>query len=144
MHRRTTLLAIAAATTLTLSACGGSGEDKPAGSTQDTNRFGDTGNGQDATAAGPVTIDGAQKGGIVTVLTLTGLTTTIDTSEIYYTDSNAIMSDLVTRSLTQYRYNPDTKQMILVPDLATGSKINGDFDDNTLGMPTYKNIWISR
>ncbi len=29
------------------------------------------------------------------------------------------MSDLVTRSLTQYRYNPDTKQMVLVPDLAT-------------------------
>ena len=27
---------------------------------------------------------------------------------------------------------------------AHGSKINGDFDDNTIGMPTWKNIWISQ
>ena len=26
---------------------------------------------------------------------------------------------------------------------AHGSKIEGDFDDDTLGMPTWKNIWIS-
>ena len=26
---------------------------------------------------------------------------------------------------------------------AHGSRIQGDFDDNTLGMPTWKNIWIS-
>jgi peptide/nickel transport system substrate-binding protein len=25
---------------------------------------------------------------------------------------------------------------------AHGSKINGDFDDSTLGMPTWKNIWV--
>jgi peptide/nickel transport system substrate-binding protein len=27
---------------------------------------------------------------------------------------------------------------------AHGSKIMGDNDDNTLGMPTWKNIWISQ
>jgi peptide/nickel transport system substrate-binding protein len=27
---------------------------------------------------------------------------------------------------------------------AHGSKINGDFDDNTVGMPTWKNIWITQ
>jgi peptide/nickel transport system substrate-binding protein len=27
---------------------------------------------------------------------------------------------------------------------AHGSKINGHFDDNTLGMPTYKDIWVSQ
>ena len=27
---------------------------------------------------------------------------------------------------------------------AHGSKIQGDFDDNTLGMPTWKNMWISQ
>jgi peptide/nickel transport system substrate-binding protein len=27
---------------------------------------------------------------------------------------------------------------------AHGSKIQGDFDDNTVGMPTWKNIWISQ
>ena len=43
------------------------------GNDQDDNG-GNTGNGQDPTAKGPVTIAGAQKGGTVTVLTLTGLT----------------------------------------------------------------------
>ena len=27
---------------------------------------------------------------------------------------------------------------------AHGSKIQGDYDDNTLGMPTWKDIWISQ
>jgi len=27
---------------------------------------------------------------------------------------------------------------------AHGSKIQGDFDDNTLGMPTWKNVWVSQ
>jgi peptide/nickel transport system substrate-binding protein len=27
---------------------------------------------------------------------------------------------------------------------AHGSKINGDFDDNTIGMPTWKNIWVAQ
>jgi peptide/nickel transport system substrate-binding protein len=28
--------------------------------------------------------------------------------------------------------------------MAHGSKIQGDFDDNTVGMPTWKDIWISQ
>ena len=39
-----------------------------------------------------MTIDGAKKGGTVTVLTSTGLTTPIDPSDLYYTDTNAIMT----------------------------------------------------
>ena len=79
-------------------------------------------------AKGPVTISGAQKGGTVTVSTLAGLTTTLDPSELYYTDADSYMSGLVTRSLTQYKYNPTTKQMVLVPDLATDlGKHNDDF-----------------
>ena len=27
---------------------------------------------------------------------------------------------------------------------AHGSKIQGDFDDNTVGMPTWKDMWISQ
>ena len=27
---------------------------------------------------------------------------------------------------------------------AHGSRIQGDFDDTTVGMPTFKNIWISQ
>ena len=66
-----------------------------------------------------MSISGAQSGGIVTVLTLDGLSTTIDPSEAYYTDTTSILSGLLTRSLTQYKYDPVSKQMILVPDLAT-------------------------
>ena len=77
-----------------------------------------TGRNQDPDAAGPVTISGAQKGGIVTVLTHDGLSTTLDPSEIYYTDTSSIFSGLIGRSLTQYKYDPTSKQMILVPDLA--------------------------
>ncbi|MBO0845328.1 MAG: hypothetical protein J2P22_07945 [Nocardioides sp.] len=113
-------LALAAAAALTLSACGGSGSSSNQGTGPvDTGQLGNTGSGKDATAKGPVTIAGAQKGGIVTVLTNTGLTTTIDPSEAYYLDTISIDSQLLTRSLTQYKYDPTTKQMVLVPDLAT-------------------------
>ncbi|WP_331526162.1 ABC transporter substrate-binding protein [Nocardioides sp.] len=123
------MIAISAVGLLALSACGGSGSSSgnAGDNTQDNTKLGDTGNGQDATAKGPVTIAGAKKGGTVTVLTLNGLTTTIDPSEIYYTDTDSIFTGLIGRSLTQYRYNPDTKQMVLVPDLATDL---GQHNDN--------------
>ncbi len=53
------------------------------------------------------------------MLTATGLTTPLDPSDLYYTDTNAIMTALVTRQLTQYAYDEESGQMILVPDLAT-------------------------
>ena len=129
MRFKSPLIAISAVGMLALSACGGSGSSSNAGSGDDVNSHGgDTGNFQDAKAQGPVTISGAQKGGTVTVSTLAGLTTTLDPSEVYYTDAYAYMSGLVVRSLTQYKYNPDTKQMVLVPDLATDlGKHNDDF-----------------
>src|SRR3954469_22566301 len=127
MRFKSPLIAIPVAGVLALSACGGSGSDSgtDAQNSQNAN-IGNTGDGKDATAQGPVTIPGAQKGGTVTVLTLTGLTTTIDPSEIYYTDTSSIMSGLVTRSLTQYRYDPKSKQMVLVPDLATDLGTHND------------------
>jgi peptide/nickel transport system substrate-binding protein len=130
MRFKSPLIAISAVGMLALSACGGSGSSSSptAGGGSSLGAFnpGDTGNGKDAKATGPVTVSGAQKGGTVTVLTLTGLTTTIDPSEVYYTDTASIMSGLVTRSLTQYRYDPNTKQMILVPDLATDLGTHND------------------
>ncbi len=120
MRFKSPLIAISAVGMLALSACGGSGSSSDVGGGSDqNNNGGDTGNGQDPTAKGPVTISGAQKGGTITVLTLTGLLTTIDPSESYYVDTSSILNGLVTRSLTQYKYDPSTKQMILVPDLAT-------------------------
>ncbi|HEY2879683.1 ABC transporter substrate-binding protein [Nocardioides sp.] len=117
--RHTPLLVLLAGSALALGACGGSGSSSDTGSEVDTGQLGNTGSGTDATATGPVTIDGAQKGGIVTVLTNTGLTTTIDPAEAYYLDTMSIDGQLITRSLTQYKYDPTSKQMVLVPDLAT-------------------------
>ena len=117
--RHSPLLVLPAGSALALSACGGSGSSSDTGSEVDTGQLGNTGSGTDATATGPVTIDGAQKGGIVTVLTNTGLTTTIDPAEAYYLDTMSIDGQLITRSLTQYKYDPTSKQMVLVPDLAT-------------------------
>jgi peptide/nickel transport system substrate-binding protein len=102
-----------------LGACGGSDSTPSDNGGVDTNQLGNTGTGTDAGAKGPVTLDGAQKGGIVTVLTNTGLTTTIDPAEAYYLDTMSVDGQLLTRSLTQYKYDPARKQMILVPDLAT-------------------------
>ena len=124
--RSTPALALLAAGALTLGACGGSGSGTSTTGGVDVNNLGNTGDGKDPTAQGPVTIPGAQKGGTVTVLTNLGLTTTLDPSEVYYTDTGSIMSGLVTRSLTQYRYDPQTKQMVLVPDLATDLGTSND------------------
>jgi peptide/nickel transport system substrate-binding protein len=128
MRFKSPLIAISAVGVMALSACGGSGSSTPGASDTNNadNQGGNTGNGKDATAKGPVTIDGAQKGGIVTVLTLTGLTTTIDPSESYYVDTSSILDGLITRSLTQYKYDPATKNMILVPDLATDLGTSND------------------
>ena len=117
--RHSPLLVLLAGSALALSGCGGSGSSSDTGGPVDTGQLGNTGSGTDATATGPVTIDGAQKGGIVTVLVNTGLTTTIDPAEAYYLDTMSIDGQLLTRSLTQYKYDPTSKQMVLVPDLAT-------------------------
>ena len=127
MRFKSPLIAISAVGLLALSACGGSGSDSGADEQSEQNQnLANTGNNQDPTAKGPVTIEGAQKGGIVTVLTLVGLTTTMDPAESYYTDTSSVLSGLITRSLTQYRYDPDSKQMVLVPDLATDLGTHND------------------
>src|SRR5919107_433546 len=116
------LAALSAAAVLGLAACGGGGSDSGSGDNSgdiDTKNVGNTGDAKDPTREGPMEIDGAQKGGIVHVRDQIYLTTTVDPSETYYTDSTSLMSDLVTRSLTQYAYDEKSKNMVLVPDLAT-------------------------
>ena len=100
--RVSSVLALSAAAALMLGACGGEGSSSESnGANVDTGQLGNTGGGTDATATGPVSIDGAQKGGVVTVLTNTGLTTTIDPAEAYYLDTMSVDGQLLTRSLTQ-------------------------------------------
>ena len=121
------ILPLVLVSALGLAACGGSGSSSEQSGKIATGQLGNTGGGTDATAKGPVTISGAKTGGIVTVLTNTGLTTTIDPAEVYYLDTMSIDGELLTRSLTQYKYDPSSKQMVLVPDLATDL---GQHNDN--------------
>ncbi|MFI5625124.1 ABC transporter substrate-binding protein [Nocardioides sp. NPDC051685] len=119
MRLKRTVIAASAIAALTLTAaCGGGG----GGGTDKTGEFkegGAAGSGKDATAEGPLPIpDDAKKGGTITVLS-NAAPSTLDPTRTYYTDSGAIMSGLVTRSLTQYKYDEKTQDEVLVPDLAT-------------------------
>jgi peptide/nickel transport system substrate-binding protein len=131
MRFKKPIVALSTAGLLALAACGGgsgSGSSSNSGSSINTKDLGNTGNGQDATAKGPVTLQGATKGGTVTVLTNTGLTTTIDPQEVYYNDTIALGEDLMFRALTQYKFDPKTGTQTLVPDLATDlGQHNADF-----------------
>jgi len=82
--------------------------------------------GEIGSARGPVTIPHAVPGGTVTVLTHDGLAGTLDPQGADARDVVSLLSGLVTRSLTQYRYDPRTKQMALVPDLATDLGLHND------------------
>jgi peptide/nickel transport system substrate-binding protein len=47
------------------------------------------------------------------------LGSSLDPSDLYFADTSAVGSALLFRSLTQYDRDPETGQMILIPDLAT-------------------------
>jgi peptide/nickel transport system substrate-binding protein len=116
--KRAAVAAIAAASLLTLAACGGSGGDEAKTPQPTLGEGGNAGAGKDPDAQGPVAIpDDAAQGGTATVLTLQ-VPATLDPTRAYYTDSTEIMN-LVTRALTQYAYDPESGEMILIPDMAT-------------------------
>lgn len=125
MHMKKPLAAVGLLGLMALAACGSSGGNPSANATGGSVtsstgvKVGALGNAQDPTAKGPVTIPGATKGGTVTVLSTNKLTTTLDPTEAYYVDTSSVLSGLITRSLTQYKYDPSTGNMVLVPDLAT-------------------------
>ncbi|MFA6575348.1 MAG: ABC transporter substrate-binding protein [Nocardioides sp.] len=118
MRRTTRLVAASAAAMLLLGACGSGGDDESDQPSARNTEGGNTGDAQDPTREGPVTIEGAEKGGIVKLISVTPLET-MDPSEAYYVHTAGILSGLVTRSLTQFAYDPETDSVTLVPDLAT-------------------------
>jgi peptide/nickel transport system substrate-binding protein len=107
---------------MALSACGGGSKNSGTGNAGTNTAIGSggaAGQGKDPNAKAPApAIPGAKKGGTVTVLSTFGLQT-MDPSEAYYTNTSSILSGLVVRSLTQYEYDDKTKDMVLIPDLAT-------------------------
>ncbi len=121
MRLKKPITALSAVALLALAACGGSsnnGTTTPSSNTAISNG-GASGAGKNPDAKPPAPpIAGAQKGGTLTVLSDAGATT-FDPTEVYYTNTASIESGLVVRSLTQYVYDPTTKGMILIPDLAT-------------------------
>jgi peptide/nickel transport system substrate-binding protein len=133
MRFRKPIVALSTAGLLALAACGGGsggGGSASGGGGVDAKNLGNTGSNQDPTAKGPVTISGAQKGGNVTELTSTGLTTSIDPQDMYFTDVDALGTALLFRQLTQYKYDPKSGQMVLVPDLATDlGQHNSDYTE---------------
>lgn len=120
--RWTKVVALAAAGTVSLAACGGSPSSN--NSSSNGGGSGSSSSGAKATAAmdasvkGPAAaISGAKKGGTLTVKYSTA-PETFDPTRSYYQDTGAILGQLVLRSLTTYRVNADGTSQ-LVPDLAT-------------------------
>jgi peptide/nickel transport system substrate-binding protein len=111
------ITAVAATVMLAAVACGSPSSN----SGNNSGSQGDLGGAQekatDATAKGPAAdVDGAKKGGTVTVLSDV-TPDTFDPTNIYYTDGNQI-GKLMYRALTQYRLDGDKHKPVLVPDLA--------------------------
>jgi peptide/nickel transport system substrate-binding protein len=114
---------------MTLAACGGGSGSGNAGDQETLGEGGAAGSGKNAEAEAPMEVpEGATEGGTFTVLT-NQVPSTLDPTQAYYTDSTAILSDLVTRSLTQYVYNAETDDMELIPDMATD--LGRPNEDNT-------------
>ena len=134
--KKSAVAVMATASLLALAACGGgSDSDSPETVVPSAEAGGGAGAGKDATLEGPRAVpDDAAQGGKVTVLTA-GVPFTFDPTRAYYTDSTAIMN-LVTRALTQYVYDPETNDMVLVPDMATD--LGTPNEDNTEWTFTLK------
>ncbi|NUS51775.1 MAG: ABC transporter substrate-binding protein [Nocardioidaceae bacterium] len=110
---------LAAAALLALAACGGGSGGGNATDNETLGAGGAAGSFKNADAKAPLAVPSdASQGGTLTVLT-NQVPATLDPTRAYFTDSTAIMSDLVTRALTQYAYNEKTNDMQLIPDMAT-------------------------
>lgn len=129
MRLKKPIIAASTVALLALAACGGDGGTPVAPEENTPIEGGGAGAGQDKSVKeGPAPeIEGAQEGGTVKVLSGAGLNT-MDPTEAYYTNTISILSNLVTRSLTQYVYRDG--EMVLIPDLATDlGQSNEDFTE---------------
>ena len=132
MRMRKPAAALAVAAMMTLAACGGGSGDTggdTAGEDPTFEEGGAAGSFKNPDVEAPLAVpEDASEGGTLTVLTAVA-PSTLDPTQAYFTDSTAILSDLVTRSLTQYAYNEETNDMQLIPDMATD--LGRPNEDNT-------------
>jgi peptide/nickel transport system substrate-binding protein len=130
MRRSKPLAVVACAALLTLAACGGSDSGSKTGA--ERSYAGQAAAGKDENRAAPAAdIDGATKGGTITVY-LPGDPgpDSMDPSDGWSVTGNSIQQALTNRSLTQYARDPKTGEMTLVPDLATDlGTPNADFTE---------------
>ena len=134
MRFKKPLIGLAAGSLLALAACGGgSGSNNESGDGPKVDVEELAGAGKDAEAVGPLEIEGAKAGGTVHVIGASGdMSTSFDPRNVYYSDMISIQSSLLVRALTQFKYDEETKNMVLVPDLATDlGTANEDFTEWT-------------
>ena len=119
MRVKKTAVAASVAALLTLAACGGGGDSgDTSGTDEPAAEGGNAGADQNPDAAAPkAEEEGATAGGDI-LMQSNSVPFTLDPTRAYYTDSTSILN-LVTRALTQYSYDPESGQMVLVPDMAT-------------------------
>jgi peptide/nickel transport system substrate-binding protein len=111
------ITAVAATVMLAAVACGSPSSNNGNNEGGQNNLGGAQKKATDPTAKGPAAeIDGAKKGGTVTILSDV-TPDTFDPTDTYYVDGNQI-EKLFFRSLTQYRLDGPDHQPVLVPDLA--------------------------
>jgi peptide/nickel transport system substrate-binding protein len=126
-------LAIVAVATVLSAACDGS--DNGSADSHGSTDSGAAITGIDAARQPPAAeVEGAVAGGTVTVVEESpiGAPSMDPTRGANYQLPAAIFSGLVTRSLTQYVYDPDLGTMVLVPDIATDiGTPNADFTEWT-------------
>jgi peptide/nickel transport system substrate-binding protein len=119
MRMKKPAVVLTTAALMTLAACGGGSGNSASEDTKSLEAGGAAGSFKNAEAKAPLAMPSdASKGGTLTVLT-NQVPAYLDPTQAYFTDSTAILSDLVTRSLTQYAYDEDSNDMQLIPDMAT-------------------------
>ncbi len=133
MRRNKPLALVAGAAMFALAACGGGGSDSD--DPQSDRTFTEQSDvAKDAEMQGPAPeIEGAETGGTITVY-LPGDPgpSDLDPTGGWSVTGNSIQQALTSRSLTQYYRDPESGEMILVPDLATDlGTPNDDFTEWT-------------
>jgi peptide/nickel transport system substrate-binding protein len=131
------MAAVGVAALFALAACGGGGDSESSGPEKFSNEQIAVTKVPDAQGPAP-DIEGAQDGGTITILhpDPDDGPSSLDPTSMWSVTDNGIMQDLVYRSLTTFRRNPETGGMELVPDLATDLGTHNE--DNTEWTFTIK------